>query len=419
VAILVLAYACAGIDRLIIGLMVPALHRDLGLSDFEISLLQGLAFVVPYVAMSALSGAAADRWPRKWVVIAGILVWGAMTAACGLASSFALLLVARMGVGAGESALTPASYSMIGDLFPPERTAVAFSVFQLGAYLGAGGGYIFGGLIIGLASALHASSQGVLAGFQIWQIMFLLAAIPALMVVPIFAFTVREPKRHSGHAASSADDGFTLFLKRNAVLLGGLLGATALLGLIGYGVISWTPVFFLRRFGWSPGAVGLLYGTVLLVGGSLGSLAGGQLAHRFGTQDLRPLLRITMVGIAGTAGFGVIYPLMPGAVPATTALFGTTFFMSLPSTVVPTIIRLIAANQYRGRVAAIHIFGISVIGGAGGPMAVAAFTDFVFRDPSSVHLSIIAVTAISGVIALLLLRAAMRAVPASSSDQRA
>jgi MFS family permease len=71
-----------------------------------------------------------------------------MTAACGLAKSFFQLFLARIGVGVGEAALSPAAYSMITDFFPEEKLGRAISVYQSGGLFGGGLAFIIGGAVV-------------------------------------------------------------------------------------------------------------------------------------------------------------------------------------------------------------------------------------------------------------------------------
>src|SRR3546814_9845397 len=113
------------IDRQIISLMVDPIRADLGVDDFQISLLQGAAFGIFYVLCGLPIGWLVDRFSRRWVIWAGVTIWSLCTAASGLADSYWMRLIARIGVGAGEAALPTAAYSMIPDLLPRKR--VAFS----------------------------------------------------------------------------------------------------------------------------------------------------------------------------------------------------------------------------------------------------------------------------------------------------
>ena len=118
VAVLFVAYILSFIDRMIIGLLVEPMKADLGVSDTQISLLQGMAFALFYTFAGLPIGRVIDRAPRMKIVAAGVAIWSLTTAACGAASSYLQLFLLRMGVGVGEATLSPAAYSIIADSFP-------------------------------------------------------------------------------------------------------------------------------------------------------------------------------------------------------------------------------------------------------------------------------------------------------------
>jgi hypothetical protein len=119
VGILLVAAVTSYLDRYLISLLVEPIKRDLLLNDTQISLLQGFAFAIFYVLFGLPFGALIDRSNRRTVLVAGVALWSAMTMACGLASNFTELFVARAGVGIGEACLAPAAYSLIADYFRP------------------------------------------------------------------------------------------------------------------------------------------------------------------------------------------------------------------------------------------------------------------------------------------------------------
>ena len=127
-AVLTVAYVVSFIDRQALSLLVEPIRRDLGLTDMQLGMLQGLAFASVYAVAGLPLGRAADLFNRRNVIIAGVTFWSVMTSLCGLARSFPLLLACRAGVGVGEAALSPAAYSMLSDSFPPKRLPFAMSV---------------------------------------------------------------------------------------------------------------------------------------------------------------------------------------------------------------------------------------------------------------------------------------------------
>src|SRR5699024_4939385 len=105
--VLTACYTFSYIDRQILAFLVAPLKSDLHISDTEIGLLQGLAFAMFYAFFGLPMGLLADRFSRRNIVLAGLLVWSAMTALSGAARSYGTLALARMGVGVGEAVINP------------------------------------------------------------------------------------------------------------------------------------------------------------------------------------------------------------------------------------------------------------------------------------------------------------------------
>lgn len=146
-AVLTILYMVSMIDRQVIGLLIPAIKADLGLTDVQISLLTGPAFAVFYCLAGLPIGYMVDRHSRRLIIFIGLTIWGIATMGCGLATGFTQLLVARFMVGTGEASLSPASYSLFGDAFPRHRLGLATAVFGGGATLGTSLAYALGGLL--------------------------------------------------------------------------------------------------------------------------------------------------------------------------------------------------------------------------------------------------------------------------------
>ena len=104
------------------------IKASLRVDDAELGFLYGTAFAIFYSLFGIPLGRLADQWHRGRLIASGLAVWSLMTAASGLASSFAQLALARVGVGIGEASATPAAYSLLADHFPIRRRAVAISI---------------------------------------------------------------------------------------------------------------------------------------------------------------------------------------------------------------------------------------------------------------------------------------------------
>jgi MFS family permease len=183
VGVLSCVYVVSFVDRHLLSLIVAPLRRDLALSDTDVSLLQGFSFSLFYSALALPLGRMADRSSRRRLIAAGMLVWCCMTVACGLARTYAELFVARMGVGVGEAALTPAALSIISDCFPIS--------------LGAGLAYIGGGSAVAYATALPEQVLPLVGRARPWQLAFVVTGGAGLLLLPA-VWSLREPARATG-----------------------------------------------------------------------------------------------------------------------------------------------------------------------------------------------------------------------------
>ncbi|WP_169206939.1 MFS transporter, partial [Aromatoleum petrolei] len=138
VFLLTFAYTVAFIDRQVLNLLVDPIKKDILLSDVQISLLQGFAFMAAYVVFGPIFGRWVDTGHRRNVLVLGVTLWSAFTVFCGLSEEYWQLFVARAGVGAAEACLAPAGWSLIADYFSRQRLPRAMSIFMLGPSLGAG-----------------------------------------------------------------------------------------------------------------------------------------------------------------------------------------------------------------------------------------------------------------------------------------
>ena len=278
VAILMMAYVFSFVDRQILNLMVGPIRKDLGISDTEMSLLMGFSFAIFYTIMGIPLGRMADSKSRRGLVTVGIIVWSVMTALCGLAKHYWQLFIFRIGVGVGEAALSPAAYSMIADYFPPSKRATAISVYSMGIYIGSGIAFLLGGLIVEFVTAQGAVTLPVLGETRPWQVVFYVLGASGLLFS--FAFLlIKEPKRSgAGTAAVVPIKEVVAYLKLNRrTVLSHNIGF-AMIAFCSYGTAAWIPTYFVRVHGWSIGQVGLVFGLIVMIFGSLGIVPGGRLS---------------------------------------------------------------------------------------------------------------------------------------------
>jgi predicted MFS family arabinose efflux permease len=269
--LLLLAYIFNFVDRQIIGVLAVPIKAELGLSDGQLGLMGGVAFALFYSTLAIPIAWLADRKSRVPIISASVAVWSLFTAACGFAQNFWQLFLARVGVGIGEAGGVAPSYSLISDYFPPKSRARALAFFSLGIPIGSAMGIYFGGWI---ATSVDWRTAFILVG---------LAGLPAALLLKLF---VPEPER--GAADAQVSDAAPPFREVAAALARSpsfwLLSFGAASGsILGYGLIFWLPSFFARTLGLSLNEIGWFYGSIVLVGGVLGTFLGGVLADRLGS----------------------------------------------------------------------------------------------------------------------------------------
>jgi len=106
------------------------------LSDFQLGLLGGPAFAFLYVILGFPFARLAERYNRVRIIAMVFAFWSLMTALCGAATSFIMLLLARAAVSIGEAGCTPSAHSVIADQFPLHRRPWALAVYSSGLSLG-------------------------------------------------------------------------------------------------------------------------------------------------------------------------------------------------------------------------------------------------------------------------------------------
>lgn len=416
VVLLLFAYSLSFLDRQILVLMVDPIRRSLGISDTQFSLLHGLAFALFYTFLGLPLGRLVDRVNRRNMIVVGIASWSVMTLACGFARNFPQLFLARMGVGVGEAALSPGAYSIIADYFPKHRVARALSVYALGIAFGIGVALIFGGYLVDVATRAGNITILGFGPFEPWQVVFLIVGLPGIVYAALVS-TIREPVRRETVAGGSAVPlpAVARFVADRGRLFFCFLLGLSILTAVEHGLLGWTPAYFERVHGWSPGHLGLRLGLVYLVLGAAGLYAGGLVAERF---DRRGRTDGTMLAIViGTLGclpFAILAPLAANPWASLGLYAGYLFFVMMPWGPASAAIQAIAPNEMRGQLSALYLFSINIIGLGIGPTFTAYLTDHIFGGGTGVRYSLATTAAVlipvSGVLLLAGLAPFRRAV---------
>jgi MFS family permease len=407
VAVLMMVYVFSFIDRQILNLLVGPIRADLQISDTQMSLLLGFSFAVFYTFCGIPLGRLADSRSRRGLIAFGLVFWSIATAACGMVGKYWQLFLARVGVGVGEAALSPAAYSLITDYFPKERRATAMSVYSMGIFLGSGIAFLLGGLVIQFAVAHGPVTLPLIGEIRPWQVVFLILGVSGVLF-SLVLLTVREPAREAHHAQAPLRAVLAYInSNRRTVLLHNF--GFAFLSLSSYSAGAWLPSFFVRVHGWEAGQFGLVYGSIVTVFACAGIIFGGWLADRWLRQGKTDAtLRVGFVCAVLCVPLASLFVFTDNATLAALLLIPGVFLLGMPWGVAPAGLQELMPSNMRGQATAVYLFIVNLIGLGIGPTAVAVVTDYAFGDDTQVGWSLLIVCASAQLIAAILLGSGLR-----------
>ncbi|WP_162405788.1 MFS transporter [Pseudoxanthomonas jiangsuensis] len=347
------------VDRYLLAVLIQPIKLEFGLSDSQIGLLTGLAFVVFYVLLGLPISRLADKGYRRAVMVGSIGVWSAMTAITGAATSFWHLAAARFGVGAGEAGVLPTAQAVVSDLYAPRQRTLALAILSSGGSIG---------LLLAFAGgALFEAALG-------WRLTFMVMLIPGMILgAVIFMMLPRQIIRGTPGDAQAVSSQPLKQLLANPHFRH-LPFAQGAIAFLMFGHVQWLPAFFERSFGVARVEVGVALG-FLQAGGTLaGALVGAYAMQKFVDQD-RKRLSVAMACIA-VGGIAVLslYAAPNAAIGyALAAISG--FLLSAPSGLILAHMQTSVHASQRATAAAAAIMAASIIGLGAGPLAIGMLSD--------------------------------------------
>lgn len=391
VAVLSGLYMFSFVDRQILVLLIEPIKHDLRLTDTGVSLLTGLAFAAVYAVMGVPMGRAADLWSRKRVILLGATLWSLLTMLCGFARDFKEMFVARMGVGLGEAALTPAGYAMVADLFAPEKLARGMSVFVIGGVVGSGVSLILGGLVIDLVERVGVISLPIFGEMRVWQLALLtVGTLSLMMVIPLIFVT--EPARRKSSGSAELSTRFSAVLGYMAsgrrFFVSYVLGMSVV-SLYFYGSSAWFPTYFIRVHEWSAGSIGMTLGTLSVPCLLIGGLSAGWCSDFLGRRGVSaPSIRILVTVVLLSLPLPLA-TIVVSAIQAKFVLLGLSYLLFGAIIVMaPIAVQLASPVQIRAQISAIYLLVANMISIGCGPTVIALITDYGFADELRVGASI-------------------------------
>ncbi len=393
--ILFIVFVFNFIDRQILSILLEPIKQDLQVSDTAMGFLTGFAFALFYTFAGIPLARWADRGRRGTVISVGLFVWSLMTAFSGMVSNFYQLAAARVGVGIGEAAATPASHSLISDYFPPERRATALSVFNIGASVGLLLGIFLGGWI---------------GEYYGWRIAFLIVGLPGILLAIIVKYTLPEPPR--GLSENQSDDDQIDSVKDVFKYLWSLPSfrhmtfAASLFSFATYGLITWTPAFLMRVHGMRMSEAATWYGPLLGIASGVGMFLGGKLCDKLSKKDIRWQMWICAIAGFSSVPFIMLFLFIPNHLPAlicyTPAIIFGAFYVGPSYAVAQGLAKL----RMRAMASAVLMFFINLIGLGLGPQTVGIINDLLAStfgtDAIRYSLTIVGVTNIWAAVHFML-----------------
>lgn len=334
VILLFVWYTINCIDRASLSVALPTISKEFALEPA----VQGLilsAFFWTYCLMQIPGGLAADKWgPRRVLAVASV-VWGSFTALAGVAANAAMLIAARVGLGAFEAPFMPSASKLVSKWMPQSRRASGVTLIDSGAPLGTA----FGGLVV----------AGIIASTGSWRIAFVVIGVATIVLGLSISWYLRNrPEEHPQVNEAEAEfirtnGGEQLVEKEKP----GLTATTTLAMVIGrigwamvfWGLVTWGPSYLANARELDLASMGFATFLIFLCG-AVGEILSGLLAdvlqRRFtpnvalkllfggsGVVSLIALLLLPTVSDAGTAVallcvavffnlFGGLYWTIPG-----------------------------------------------------------------------------------------------------------
>jgi MFS family permease len=414
VSVLLLAFIFSIMDRQILTLLVGPIQHTLGVNDTLMGTLHGFTFAAFYALAGWPIARMIDRGDRRLLIALGIAMWSLATAAGGLATEYWHLLLSRVGVAVGEAVLLPGTVSLVADLFPSRRRALAMTVFGASGPVGSGVGLIAGGAILAMFS-VSAPVWPVLGALHPWQAVFILVGMPGL-IVALLMLAVPEPRNRRRARPGSPGDAqasesslplsaLTRYLAANRRTVISFMFGSGFFYAGVYGWTSWAPTYFVREFGWTYSEIGLYVGVALTTAGPVGALIGGGLGLLLKKRDVpHAYLWVAIVASAGLMASTFAMVTVPDANLAIVGMACAVCFSFFLFGTGPSAIQELAPAPVRAQFAALYTGVVNLLGAGCGPVTVGLLTDYAWRDPAAIKYSIGVVCLAYGMFAILLFR---------------
>lgn len=350
------------IDRYVLSAVAELIRQEFSLKDSQLGVL-GAMFMVAYMVTSPIAGILADRFPRRFFVGGGVLIWSVATFLSGLAGGFRQLLAARSVIGVGEAGFGGVAPTLISDFFPKEARGRMLAFFYVAIPVGSALGYLLGGEVG------HAYG---------WRRAFFVAGAPGVLL-GLAAFFMAEPARGAGegvHGATERRFNFSvvLALRKNRSFVYTVLGMSAMTFALG-GMAFWFPTYFSRVRGLSLERANRIFGGITVVAGLVGTLAGGWLGDRLQKRTPRSYLIVSGGGMLLAIPFAILGLAASSERVYLPSLFLAEVFVFLNTGPANAVLVNVVLPEIRATAIAFAIFVYHLLGDVPSPVLIGKVSD--------------------------------------------
>ena len=375
--LLTLVYSFNFIDRQIVGILAPFIQKDLDLTNTQMGLLTGLLFAALYTIVAIPIAWLADRYSRVNILSIALATWSGFTALFGLAGNFFQIGLARMGVGIGEAGGSPASHSIISDLYAKEERAGALGIYSMGIPLGVMAAYF-------VTAALVGSS-----GEEVnWRRIFIVLGVTGIGLALLVRFVLREPIRGAMEFSSGKNIVQPPFLESLTTLLKipswwWMCFGIAFGSFVSYSFSAWqTKYLLLLNPDFNFQSLLIILGVINGTTYAGGTFLGARLADKWGAKNIRvygwlPAIAISLCLPIGIASFWV-----PSI--ETHLILTTLFLLFMGMYLGPSfaIAQTLAPINQRAMSTALFFFILNLVALGGGPTLTGWMIDY-FKGSSA------------------------------------
>ena len=375
--LLTLVYGFNFIDRQIVGILAPFIQKDLGLTNTEMGLLTGLLFAALYTVVAIPIAWLADRYNRVNILTIALATWSGFTALFGLAGNFFQIGLARMGVGIGEAGGSPASHSIISDLYAKEERAGALGIYSMGIPLGIMAAYFV------TASLVGPSGEDVN-----WRRIFVILGLTGIALAVIVRLVLREPVRGAMEFGNNVDVAQPPFFESLRALLKipswwWMCFGIALGSFVSYSFSAWqTKYLLLLDPGFNFQNLLLILGVINGTTYAGGTFLGARLADSWGAKNIRAYGWLPAIAISLCLPIGIVSFWVPSV--ESHLILTTVFLLFMGMYLGPSfaIAQTLAPINQRAMSTALFFFILNLIALGGGPTITGWMIDL-FKDTSA------------------------------------